>query len=254
MYVKITRNIVEAALEGNSIALSLLDDMDVACRYGKHLLWGELDVLKLLKDNYKTRCPALSRLYNSIATQGAIAEAMLWRIEFSLTEESSSVREIEGKYVICIAKNDIFTFQIFNECHVVAENLDDIQMYKHILDYYKRERKLSNTPNMAYPILGGGSTTAMVFNHEIDQRKSLVFCIVDSDKIRKGAQLKETALKVKEIYNEHKYKFHAFLYILQDVMEVENLVPMSIYEKYCTIGDIEQERGVVASHLSLIHI
>ena len=178
----------------------------------------------------------MSNIANHISELGPIAARLTWRVEFSLNDDVSRVDSIDNVQVIRVSKNDINLFQVFSECHLLAENLDDIEMYSYILNYYKREHGSSKLHNVYYPILGGGSTTAMVLKHEMDMRQSLVFCIVDSDKIHSGASLKDTAKKVDEEYNKNPYKSLSTLYKLCRVMEVENLIPFHVLESYGVIN------------------
>ena len=236
MYIKITKDIVDAAISGDQRAIHLLEDMEFAYRHGKHFFLGDRDTLSLIGKHFGKTFIALSNIINHISELGPIAARLTWRVEFSLSDEVSRVDSIDNVQVIRVSKNDINLFQVFSECHLLAENLDDIEMYSYILNYYKREHGSSKLHNVYYPILGGGSTTAMVLKHEMDMRQSLVFCIVDSDKIHSGASLKETAKKVEEEYNKNPYKSLSTLYKLCRVMEVENLIPFHVLESYGVIN------------------
>lgn len=252
MYIKITRNIVDAAIAGDEGALNLLRDMDFACHHGKHLFMGDQETLVLIQKHFSRNFPTLAKLFTQIATLGAIANVMNWHVEFGLEEGESVVKENNGKHTIIISKNDFSLFQTFDECHVLVENLEDVQMYQYILDFYKRNNNLVHTYNNFYSILGGGSTTAMVLKHEMESRHSLILCIVDSDKTHPRAQIKETAKKVQEEYNSSPFKYNTLLYILEDVMEVENLVPISIYEKYCTPQEGDGTKKELYTHFQVI--
>ena len=252
MFIKITRNIIDAAIAGDKRALDLLRDMDFSCHHGKHLFMGDHETLVLIQKHFSSNFPTLAKLFTQISTLGAIANVMNWHVEFGLEEGESVVKEDNGKYTIVISKNDFSLFKTFNECHILVENLEDVQMYQYILDFYKRNNNLVHTYNNYYSILGGGSTTAMVLKHEMELRHSLILCIVDSDKIHPRAQIKETAKKVKEEYLSSPFKYNTLLYILEDVMEVENLVPISIYEKYCTPQDGEGTKKELYRHFQVI--
>jgi hypothetical protein len=159
---------------------------------------------------------------------------MSWHIEFSLVEKESYIMDKSEEHIVVISANDISLFHAYNECHLLVENLEDVCVYKSILDFYKRDKKFSQTYNCYYPILGGGSTTAMVLRHEMNAKHSLILCIVDSDKTFSTAPIKETPKKVQKEYEGNAAKYLTYLYILDKVMEVENLVPFQIYEEYCT--------------------
>lgn len=252
MFIKITRDIVEAAIIGDELALNLLRDMDFACHHGKHLFLGDRETLVLIKERFADTYQALAKLFANISTLGAIVNFLRWHVEFALDKDVSFVKEEDGKHVIVISKNDISLFQTFNECHLLVENLEDVHMYQHVLDFYKRDKNIVHTFNNYYSVLGGGSTTAIVLKHEMESRHFLILCIVDSDKTYSKAQIKRTAQKVQEIYDMCPYKYNACLYVLKDVMEVENLVPIDIYEEFCTPIEGDGSKKEIHSHFQLI--
>lgn len=252
MFIKITRDIVEAAIIGDELALNLLRDMDFACHHGKHLFLGDRETLVLIKERFADTYQALAKLFANISTLGAIVNFLRWHVEFALDKDVSFVKEEDGKHVIVISKNDISLFQTFNECHLLVENLEDVHMYQHVLDFYKRDKNIVHTFNNYYSVLGGGSTTAIVLKHEMESRHFLILCIVDSDKTYSKAQIKRTAQKVQEIYDMCPYKYNACLYVLKDVMEVENLVPIDIYEEFCTPIEGDGAKKEIHSHFQLI--
>ena len=252
MFIKITRDIVDAAIGGDEMALNLLRDMDFACHHGKHLFMGDQETLVLIKERFAETYQALAKLFANISTLGAIVNFLKWHVEFALDQEESYVKDVDGKNVIVISKNDISLFQTFNECHLLVENLEDVHMYQHILDFYKRDKNIMHTFNNYYSVLGGGSTTAKVMKHEMESRHFLILCIVDSDKTYSEAQIKRTAQKVQEIYDACSYKYNTCLYVLKDVMEVESLVPLNTYEEYCTPVEGDGSKKELHVHFQLI--
>lgn len=252
MYIKITKNIVEAAIGGDETALDLMRDMDFACHHGKHMFLGDYETLVLIKEQFPIRFPSLSKLFAHISTIGAIVNTLTWHVEFAIDEQDSYVREEDNHHTIVISRNEISHFQAFNECHVLVENLEDVQMYQYVLDFYKRDKGITTLRTVYYPILGGGSTTAMVLKQEMEARQSLILCIVDSDKPFAAALIKETAKKVKEVYENCEFKYNTKLYTLDKVMEVENLIPLSVFEKYCTPQEDDRSKNDLYEKLKII--
>ena len=121
MYIKITKNIVEAAIGGDETALDLMRDMDFACHHGKHMFLGDYETLVLIKEQFPIRFPSLSKLFAHISTIGAIVNTLTWHVEFALDEQDSYVREEDNHHTIVISRNEISHFQAFNECHVLVE-------------------------------------------------------------------------------------------------------------------------------------
>ena len=246
MYIKITDEIVQQAKEGKDNPSYGILQMLEWCRYlGNHLIHGDIDVLMELHETFLNEFPNLSRLWTIDAEQGPIIDTLEWHLEFvtNINKNPQTRKDDKSKTIYVNVKDG---FDPYRECHLLAENLDDIKMYSAILNYFKRLNGYEKVEEAYYPILGGGNTTKDVYESEILLKKSLVLCIVDSDKHFSSDSVGETAKQVLEIENKY-MAFNSYLYIMENVLEVENLVPIRVYEEYVRLHNTEEAKQALNS-------
>ena len=232
MYIKITQEIVNQARENkDSEAYAILKMLDWCVYRGCHFVYGDLLTLTDIAHHLKNNFPCLSTLWSKDAELAPIVATFEWHLEFgfSTNDKPFPSRKDEGTHTIYV--NADTSFDAYRECHLLAENLHDIYLFHHILDYYRRLKSFVAVPSVYYPILGGGSTTKDVYKHEIDIGKSLVVCIVDSDKHYPKASIGDTAKQVRKVEQDTK-PYNSCCYVMENVLEIENLVPICIYESY----------------------
>ena len=121
-------------------------------------------------------------------------------------------------------------FEAYNETHVITENIQDSIFFKYLVKFFLREHAIRYCNICFFPVMGGGDTTADVLRHEIEDRRFLCLVIADSDRKYPHSKYGQTALKIKEIIENYN-PFHCDLYIMDQVMEVENLIPFGVVEK-----------------------
>lgn len=231
MYIKLTTELVDLAIaDPSSRAYMVLKMLDWCCYQGNHFISGDLEELVKINKNFKNDLRCLANLYTTYSLNEEILQSFKWHLEF-ITDENPiplTRKDVECYTIYVNIKDD---FEVYRECHLLAENLNDIKIFNQILTYYKKCHSYSNVNTRIYPILGGGSTTKDVYAHEILLGKSLVLTIVDSDKHFPNAQLGDTAKGVKRI-DEEKKAFNACCYIMESVLEIENLIPLHVYKNY----------------------
>lgn len=244
MYIKLTTELVDLAIaDPSSRAYMVLKMLDWCCYQGNHFISGDLEELVKINKNFKNDLRCLANLYTTYSLNEEILQSFKWHLEF-ITDENPiplTRKDVECYTIYVNIKDD---FEVYRECHLLAENLNDVKIFKQILAYYKRKHSYSSVNTKIYPILGGGSTTKDVYAHEISLGKSLVLSIVDSDKHFPGAPLGDTAKGVQRIDAE-KNAFNAFYYIMEGVLEVENLIPLHVYKNY-VVGKSDLKRAMDA--------
>lgn len=232
MYIKITAEIVELARKNkNSRAYEVLKMLDWCVYQGHHFVHGDAELLVQVNRYFKNDFLFLSKLFAKYPINSDIASKMLWHLEF-VTEHSKNPKSRKDETNHTIYVNIDSSFEVYRECHLLAENLEDIRMFEYILAYYKRVNKLQKAHSSYYRLLGGGSTTKDVYESDVLFEKALVLCIVDSDKHYPNAGIGNTARQLQCIENKHAHPFNSFYYIMEGVLEIENLVPYKIYEDY----------------------
>lgn len=244
MYFKITREIINQAYNNNIQCIQLIKLLDWTILQGKHIVFAEKEELKNIvglktNDIISAELHGFNYVLSQYPTIGAIVDQLKWHAEFSMNAVSS--RDLQT-HTIYININDIPRFDVCKETHLLCENLADINFYRYVLKYYQKINNLSIRTNY-YPILGGGSTTAKVYSAEINEKKALVLCFVDSDQKSPTGTLGDTARATQKV--DKQKPFNAFLYVLNEVLEVENLIPLKIYNHYInTLHDDEAKRKI----------
>lgn len=231
MYLKLTQDIVDAAIAGNKNAQHIMRQLDACIMLGTHFVFvDDITTLDKITAHCASEYAYLRKIREDFSNIGAIAAMLDWHVEFDLIHPHSYVDEVQK--TIFLSYTDAQQKAFCEETHVIAENLCDIEFFKTILEIYKGATK-KRIHHRFYPILGGGATTARVLESEIKNRKSFVVCVVDSDKHFPGDSTGNTAKMVKSYMDKQSCPCAQY-YIMENVTEVENLVPMKVYEQYVT--------------------
>ena len=229
MYIKLTERIINLALsdnEGSDSARELLYYLDIAIRLGKHFVFCSYEVLTLLS-NLQESYKGLKGLHEMFAEYGAIASTFDWHAEFILDGDSY---KDENRHIIFINYKNVPSFELYVETRLICEHLNDAVVYNLILTEYKNKHGLEIDSNF-YPMLGGGSTTAIVYEHEIKEAKTFILCLSDSDFKFNDSALGDTARNIKSIDNKYK-SFNSYYYHLTQLSESENIIPLTVYRQY----------------------
>lgn len=138
-----------------------------------------------------------------------------------------------GRYVCDATKSIIVGYMGFYDSSSVqpvsflAENLDDIELYKICANVYLFKASLSGQHSVRFQAtLGGGSTTISVFEQQLSENR-FVFCVVDSDQSHPRGKLGDTATA----FSKYPQNLNSGYYLhVLNVMEAENLIPKKICE------------------------
>ena len=166
MNIRITDRLLSIAEDKNNAfyqqATNALLLLEIANRLGRHFISVEnislFDRLSSLNLNLDTLC----NLKASYTYDKQICQSFKWHTEIVDCEES--YRD-DDSGVIYLSLNDIPSFEVYSEVYVIGENLKDVCFFDYILNYYKDTHKV-NIETSFHKLLGGGSTTAVVFSQE----------------------------------------------------------------------------------------
>lgn len=125
-------------------------------------------------------------------------------------------------------------FEPFLRTKLITENLSDAVFFNYIAHFYLRKKLLTGVKIRFEAAPGGGSTTCDVVKHEILEERRFCLVIVDSDK-KHPNQLKygDTARKIVDVIGQYPSDV-CLHYVMENVMEVENLIPHRIVKKYAS--------------------
>lgn len=113
-------------------------------------------------------------------------------------------------------------FLLSIETYLATENQRDCLLYRNIAEYFRYNNKLPHV-GIKYRIYkGGGSDFGNTLHSDDILKRNFVFAIADSDKHYPDDKIGRTADSIKFIGHN---KYNADYYILNHVMEAENLIP-----------------------------
>lgn len=190
-----------------------LDNLDLSSRHKAHLNY--------LKEIYPT-------------TASIISEA---KVMLEVIIGTQEIRHNEGSYSIGHTK---FLNGAFGEqpSSLVLENGNTDNNFYSLI--FKKVLTLSSIPSFRYiPINGGGQTSSIQFQAEID-RNNIVVCITDTDKYSPGDKGGGTYTAAKSVFERNENKFvGAFMPSIG--REIENYIPYSILRNIRCYRDIRFE-------------
>lgn len=229
MYIYLTQDIAERAIDQHVPSSErVMSALEESMRQGKHLVFASLDTLDYVYSKAKERYPTIAAVRAKYTPIGTLARAMVWHAVFVSGEPS---RRDEANHVIYINENELPKLELIKETHVIGEHLKDVSFMKYILHYYQREHGLKRA-NCFYPLLGGGSSISAVYRHEVQEGHAFVLCITDGDIKYPGGPKGDTGKNVAKADKECGYPYQAYYYQMEQVMEMENLIPWHVIEAY----------------------
>ncbi|MCP4373882.1 MAG: hypothetical protein GY797_38135 [Deltaproteobacteria bacterium] len=208
--------------------IGVLDDLARLRRDGKHLVFGSRNIFEAL-----IKCSTLDesslavyrKIFSKLPGLHSLTRMMFRRIEII---HSSYPPLIENHYEGKVFKIPFHLFtdiSYFSRSILLAENLNDAQIYIHIANTYLVMNKMG-VIKLHYALQGGGGSTTVNEYREIQERKErLCLCLLDNDKKTPHCGLGDTAKKVKDS-DDPRCLFTEY-YII-GARDIENLFPTSI--------------------------
>lgn len=167
------------------------------------------------------------------------------KFHVKLIGDSSVIKKeiSENKFVLKMSIDYLVEMTLINEVMIICENIDDYDVYKRIAEYYLYTKKLSKLRVRLNEVSGSGSGISNSFTKKINQNKYFVIAIADTDKIAPKDEIGQTLQVLKEEYEKIKD------YCLGDIFysnynEVENLIPLYVYEKELKLLNDEIENYI----------
>lgn len=230
MYIEIKEDIITDAIDkagmSTNDSLDLLIKFSYCAQAGKHVITVPcLNNSKLVKK--------LCRVMPKRNVEMLLASQ---RIHYQLKAIKSSVsvyaivtyQEItpnDGVIVVNPQKRN--KFEPFSESRVLTEHINDSMFFKYLVRFYLKDAGIGKWRIYFEPSMGAGSTTADVLSNIIKEEKYFCLAIADSDKKYPTSDYGETASKIKDIMEAYN-PFNCDYYIMDDVTEIENLIPIKI--------------------------
>lgn len=244
MFIEISREVVTFAERGNSNAVEMLSRLALAIKYRKHIVFAGLRLIDriLMIDSLDKNVKAQ---YMKLKAQYSYIGSLVRKIDFhAVVLMRGDNRRTRKRILIDATKAE--RLEIYEECHLLTENLQDGEFYEYLVHEYTKGVGVG-CPICYMPQMGGGNTMATVYHMEIDRRQHFCLAIIDSDKKWPTEKKGRTWEKVREVDGE-KYLgdtgangFHAFncsYYVMEKVREMENLIPLEVLRSIPDIKDM----------------
>ena len=235
MYIVISEDIVKNALDKYScskdLCITIMTELALGAFRGHHFVY--IENYKKYKNNLWS-AKILTRQLMAGVERGSDYEgkSIVDKIKiFAVVSlNDKDYEKYKNQYpnhqLIWINPNHHKTLELSEETHLLTENLNDGKFFKPlVIRHLKRKCKLGNF-NVSYLNRnGGGATTADVYADEIKKANHFCLVITDSDKKHPDDTMGKTAESIKD-KRPSTYHFAAE-YFMEEVMEVENLIPRS---------------------------
>lgn len=113
--------------------------------------------------------------------------------------------------------------------YLCTENQRDGKFYKIVCNYYLSLKRILNMSSSYKKWKGGGSDFGNALKDDSVLTDNFVLAIADSDKKYPNGKIGETAKSIKFLAHN---RYNADYYILVNVSEIENLIPIKMVKKY----------------------
>lgn len=230
MFIKVEKDIVETILQSKRSkererAIDVVVQLMTSSRMNYHKVYmkcslskKEAEVLKAAVDENSWR-EFLKLQRERFDVEGLISFLEVYAV-ITKSKHSSRVGN-----VLLVNPFESSDFILNMKSHLATENQRDGMLYQYISEEYKRKRRLSNMNCSFKSWKGGGSDFGKALNLDDVLKSNFVFAIADSDKHCPTDKVGNTAKGIKFLGHN---RFNADYYILNEVMEAENLIPYKI--------------------------
>lgn len=240
MWIEIDDSVAENVDNANLRQCAVIESIALSVFHGKHVFYAKNKTLNwLCKQDV-----------------GGVAKAVFRKVS-SRISELGSIRSNIGIKLILVFENDIFKYEdgewvvsfSFFESHqiqmgcLLAENLEDANIYLLAAKHYKIESKLKILDVNLMPQGGGGSQILPSFEEAINEKNSFCLAITDTDKDYPAAHSNIVSRRCNTVANQRTWIADHF-----DVpaRELENVLPLGLIEEA-----IFSDAGAVDLHARL---
>lgn len=252
MLIEIGKDIVEAAQRGDEEALRILYYLGMAFRNKKHVVFSEPLLLKAILNIKLLPVESRNVFVYILGKYTTMIKPLLDELQFR-TKLMLKGRSEKRTDMLLMNLNDFRDFELYEETHLLAENIFDCRFYHQIGLYYIRDKRLNDVTLCSFLLQGGGAASCRVYREEANIKQHFCLAIMDSDKgYPKCNKVADTTYgKVKKEENSLK-PLNCMCEKLQYTREVENLIPSSYLKKKYSNMDLIKT-GVDLSYIDMKH-
>lgn len=226
MYIHLDNDLAQSHIWSSLDNLSSLENILAAAYEGHHLVFGEVAILRALKEvkGISRRSEVvLSRLINSYAQYGGSYS----KLGFKLIVHAG-----DGEVKFVSEGNWSVPLRVCGKLAAVgkpillAENLVDAKLYEHAAKHYKVINRIKGLRLSARLDGAGGSTTPQRLQHIVQEAEELCICMTDSDRLSPRDIVSSSAKKCDGLVREAR---HPVWHVTTNARELENVLPRDIF-------------------------
>lgn len=238
MLIEVSENVLKKALDKNDNdhekALEIIRHLCLAIRKNSHLIhipqlsFDSINSFAQFLNRAETK--ALALIYGKRRDLNAIATRVYIKMVISYDETS---RRENGVIYLNPSTNSLV--ELYEECHLLTENLQDADFYRIVAKVVQKSKHLDTAVYQTnfFPMQGGGITIKDVYKLECLMGHHLCLAILDSDK--KWPNCNESGNTAKKFEEEMRNIANPLLcdyYIMSRVSEIENLIPIDVLLRF----------------------
>lgn len=227
MLIEVGDDIIVKAGKGDKDAIEVLEQLANAYKYGKHIIFlSHEQVASILRIKYLSS--SSHSFYKELRESIYSLNTLKDKIKFSVIISCNSPNNPEKLWIDPTKRKAL---ELYEETHLLVENLLDIEFFEYVVSYYRNNNKLRQHPICYFPLHGGGNTTKTVYKKEIELKQHFCLAILDSDKKYPGDKYGQTSEDLRSIHDSEN-PFNCGYYRMECVSEIENLIPISVIDKF----------------------
>lgn len=240
MVYYIDKSCIDAMGTGNEDYIACFESLALSRRHCENILIAERRVLDALA-KWESLSDVSRGIYRKLSNKASEFKLILQTVKRYcriMGDGDTRISESDdGQAVIYISAGEMGKRDLHKLSIILAENTDDICLYKIIGKYYTAKFNIGRMNIEFEDRLGGGDTTADILERIIADEKNMCLCMVDSDKKYREDSGGETLKKVEKVAEANKQRKFFWEVISLKVHEIENLIPVSVME------EIQREKG-----------
>lgn len=229
MLIEIGKDVVNRAAGNDGKAIDVLKDLAFAFKKCMHIVYTDRKSIENILEIDKLSSED-KMIYRIVGQKMTSYMHFYKHITFHAFVTFDKPSAITTDLAI-VNPNDAKDFEFYSKTFLLTENQRDASFFEFVTDYYMRKTQIRGFRKVSEDIPGGGDTTAQNCDEQIKNRKHFCLAIVDSDLQYKDGCIKETSLKVKRCVDS-KSPFNCQYYIIEDLSEIENMIPFHIISTF----------------------
>jgi hypothetical protein len=211
--------------------IQALENLANCRKYGFHIVFSDRRTLESIYESniLSERASTIyRRIFSDLVSQNKIFD--LVNVYVCVHSRDNEIKRVDygGKSRIDVPLSFLDNQARLNRTMLIVEFIRESYIYSRIGEYYISKNKLNGFAISYMPINGGGGTTDQVYGEYQKTGDNFCLCFVDADKKYPGDSIGDTALKVMNIDDSSKPLSYQSII---DAMEIENIVPIEIYEE-----------------------